>query len=128
MYTQEEIQDRIKALRQGGVLWREIHKKFHPIPVGTLHKIMVTGSVPKKWWGLLEVRGSHEPRIAISKNDVNKAAATILNNLEPSFVNELARRLMFIEDGFGSRWTRWCPDCQHERQIMRPGSARCECR
>lgn len=39
---------------------------------------------------------------------------------------ELLNKDDIIEDGFGSAWSAWCPECkQRTMQVMRPGKVQC---
>lgn len=62
-----------------------------PIPISTLANIAETGIVPKKWRprfpGVKAI--DKRQRISISKNEMQKAKLTIINNLEPKKALEL---------------------------------------
>jgi len=98
--TQEMVQERLKYLR--GVLgwsWPKIAEsvEFSPIPAGTLYNIVTEGEVPKKWWGMLNVRATLETkRIAIHKTDMDSAAKTIMANIALDNVYLLIEKLNFM--------------------------------
>lgn len=79
----ENVQERLIYLRRTlHQKWQEIQvTEFPDIPAGTLYKIMQTGQVPRKWWSTLGIKATRQPRIAISKVNMQKAAASIINNI-----------------------------------------------
>jgi hypothetical protein len=89
--TCENAQERLIYLR--GILhrkWKDIRsEEFQAIPVGTLYKIMRTGAVPKKWWKTLGIKSKRQPRIAVSKVDMEKAAISITRNITKTNILEL---------------------------------------
>jgi len=87
----ENVQERL--IYERGILhrkWKDIQSEgFSVIPVGTLYKIMRTGVVPRKWWKALGIKPKRQPRIAISKVDMNKATASVTRNITRGNVIEL---------------------------------------
>lgn len=89
--TCENVQERL--IYERGILhrkWRTIQSEGFPtIPVGTLYKIMHTGKVPKKYWRALGIKAKRQPRIAISKVNMKKAATTICKHIDQENIIEL---------------------------------------
>ncbi len=81
--TCENVQEQL--IYQRDILcrkWLDIQSDgFQPIPIGTLYKIKQTGQVPKKWWKILGIKSVRQPRIAVNKVDMKRAANSIINNI-----------------------------------------------
>jgi hypothetical protein len=96
--TCEKVQERL--IYQRCILhrkWREIQcDEFSIVPIGTLYKIMRTGKVPKKWWRVLKIKAVRQPRIAISKVNMDKAAYSIIKNISYKKVIELTESLIIF--------------------------------
>lgn len=96
--TPERAQRALQHLRDEldpGLTWPEIAAldAFEGVPMGSLHYIYKTGKVSKLWRELLGVKPSYPPRIAVSKVDMDKALASLVNNIEHHRIMELAKLL-----------------------------------
>lgn len=89
--TCENVQERL--IYQRCILhrkWSEIQSDgFQQLPIGTLYKIMRTGKVPKKWYKVLRIKVERQPRIAISKVNMEKAAKSIARNISQKNIIKL---------------------------------------
>ncbi|MHC4635707.1 MAG: hypothetical protein ACYSYU_10950 [Planctomycetota bacterium] len=92
----EGIRKRLRVLHDSdGLSWPQIaaRSEYLPIPLGTLYGIYCGKKIPKKWHEKLNYPPPRSPRIAVSKTDMKRAAASIMNNVDPELVKELVELL-----------------------------------
>src|SRR3989304_2925289 len=94
MYNERNVKHDITSMQAGGMSYRAISSAYgKPITYGDIYRIAAYGVFPKRRDKRRVLGLKAPPRLAISKEDMESAALSIIRNLPPEKVRHLTQLL-----------------------------------